>query len=294
MGDRAGPRRYALRMTAAPPPPNTTDPALLARFADGLGQFAVNLTAAAVVLVVTLWASGFLAGMVHRALERWPRTRDDATLQGFASASVRVLVLALGLVTVLQRLGVQTASILAVLGAASLAVGLALQGTLGNVAAGVMLLLLRPYRVGDWVEVGGKSGLVRRLDLFHTELTDADGLRVIVPNSKAFGEVIINHTANAARRIGLDFQAAYEDDPRRAAEILRATAAADARVMAEPPPWADVTAYGDAAATVTLRAWCAQGVYDDLRSDLLRKGRAAISPAADRPAESGTPAGPPP
>jgi small conductance mechanosensitive channel len=134
------------------------------------------------------------------------RRAPDLTLQTFVSSMVRYVILAIGFVAMLQQLGVKTTSIVAVLGAASLAVGLALQGALSNVAAGVMILLFRPYRVGDIIETGGKKGTVKALDLVITELATADNLKIVIPNNKVFGDVIVNHSHHGQRRVDVTFR----------------------------------------------------------------------------------------
>ncbi|HUH09404.1 MAG TPA: mechanosensitive ion channel domain-containing protein, partial [Brevundimonas sp.] len=149
----------------------TVDAAILAKVADMAGDLAINLTIAALIFVVTLFVARWASGVTRRVLGRMRAFRHDQTVLSFAAQVVRVVIIIIGLIAVLQRLGVQTTSIIAVLGAASLAVGLALQGTLSNVAAGVMLLVLRPYRVGEVIDVGGASGTVQKLDLFTTQLT---------------------------------------------------------------------------------------------------------------------------
>ncbi|MDP8916219.1 MAG: mechanosensitive ion channel, partial [Pseudomonadota bacterium] len=150
--------------TPARSAPDLAEHAAVARkLADVLGDFAVNLILAALILALTVWASRWAAQIVRRALERFSKTRGDRTLQGFGSSAARWAVLIVGLIAVLTRLGVATTSIIAVVGAASLAIGLALQGTLGNVASGVMLLVLRPYQVGDYVEIAGRQGVVTAL-----------------------------------------------------------------------------------------------------------------------------------
>ena len=169
-----------------------------------MGQLAVSLVIAALILGFTLWASGWAAGLVRRALGQLQRPgAPDATLQGFMASLVRWVIIVVGLMAVLEQLGVRATSILAVLGVASLAIGLALQGALSNVAAGVMILILRPYRVGHVVEINGKVGTVKRLDLFMTELSDPDNLDIFMPNGKVFGDTIINYSSPANRRMEL-------------------------------------------------------------------------------------------
>ena len=206
------------------------DSELLRHAADAAGGLAVNLALALMILLATLWAARWLGELTGRAIERAHRSQPhDTTLQSFAASLVRYFVIIIGLVGVLQQLGVKATSVIAVLGAASLAVGLALQGALSNVAAGVMLLVLRPYRVGDQVEINGKAGTVKGLDLFATRLADAENRSVFVPNAKVFGEVIVNQTSTQSRRVQLDFTIDFADDAQAACELLLAVAAEEAR-----------------------------------------------------------------
>ena len=247
------------------------DSELLRHAADAAGGLAVNLALAGLILAGTIWASNWLSRLTARAIARAHRRAPaDTTLQTFAASLVRYFVIVVGLVGVLQQLGVKATSVIAVLGAASLAIGLALQGALANVAAGVMLLILRPYRVGDGVEIHGKQGTVKGLDLFSTRLSNAENLSVFVPNAKAFGEIIVNQSAPATRRAQLDFTIDYEDDLDRALELLLACAAAEPRVAATPAPWAKLTALTERGATVSLRVWTSPKDLEDTQYDLLK------------------------
>ena len=247
------------------------DEVMVRQLAGVAGSFSVRLAVALLILAVTIWASKRLAVLARRAVHRLPRHHPaDQTLGDFISAAVRYLVIAVGVVAVLQQLGVQATSVLAVLGAASLAVGLALQGTLGNVAAGVMILVLRPYRVGDNVELNGRQGRVVDLDLFHTKVIDFDGLTLYFPNGEVFGELIVNLTQSGRRRIDLTFGVDYEDDLDLALRLLTETAGADPRVMADPAPWARVTSLGDSAVNVTLRCWATPEDWQNTRFDLTK------------------------
>lgn len=248
----------------------TGDESLLHKFSDAAGDIAVNLTIALVVLVLTLWAAGWLSSVVKRSLARIPgRRAPDQTLQMFIASIVRYGVLIFGLVAILQQLGVQAASILAVLGAASLAIGLAMQGTLSNVAAGVMLLMLRLYRVGDFVEINGRMGTVKALDLFTTELVSPEGLKVVMPNGKVFGEMVINYSSPDIRRMEITIGIDYEDDIQTALDVMLAAAKADERILADPEPWAKCTGFADSAVNVTLRAWAPLPVFWDSYHDML-------------------------
>ncbi|HLK25431.1 MAG TPA: mechanosensitive ion channel family protein [Caulobacteraceae bacterium] len=246
-------------------------------FFDDAGALAVNLVVAGAIFALTLWAARVAAGLVRRAVGRVQRPgAKDPTLQGFLGSLARWVVIVLGVMAVLEQLGVRTTSILAVVGAASIAIGLAMQGALGNVAAGVMLLVLRPYRVGDVVEIDGRTGTVQRLDLFMTELADADNLAIYVPNGKAFGDVVINYSSPKTRRMELDFPIDYGEDQGRAQTLLIECAKADARILKTPAPWSKTTALGEHAVTVTLRCWVRPEVYWEARFDLIERATEAL------------------
>jgi len=253
------------------------DTELWRRLLASAGDLAVNLLIAGAILVLTLWASGWAARTVRRGIGRLTRSSGaDTTLQSFVASLTRWTVIVVGVTAVLQQLGVRETSILAVLGAASLAVGLAIQGALSNVAAGVMILIIRPYRVGDVVEVNGRSGTVKSLDLFATLLSDADNLDVFVPNSKVFGDVIINYSTPANRRMELIFRIDYGDDLDQALAVLLDCAK---RVLAKPPPDARVTVLGDSAVTLALHAWAPVNVYWDVRFEMIRRAKLAMDAA---------------
>ena len=247
------------------------DSELLRHLIDATGGLAVNLLLAGLILAVAIWVANRASRLTSRAVAHAHRHGPpDSTLQSFLASLVRYLVIVIGLIAVLDQLGVKATSVIAVLGAASLAIGLALQGALANVAAGVMILILRPYRVGDMVEINGRQGRVQGLDLFSTRLTDPDSLNIFVPNAKAFGEIIINQTSPKVRRAQLDFGIDYDDDVDRALEILLACAAADPRVVDDPKPWAKLTELKDSSVQVTLRAWLSTADYWDGRYDLIK------------------------
>jgi small conductance mechanosensitive channel len=243
----------------------------ITKVGDITSDVAINLCIAFAILALTLWLSRWASKFATALLKRWPRTHNDLTLQDFVGSLARYAVLILGLIAMLRRLGVETASIITVLGAASLAVGLALQGTLTNVAAGVMLLVLRPYQVGDTVVIAGKTGTVERLDLFNSELRDGDNLKIVVPNSKSFGDVIVNMSDMKTRRMELTFGIGYDDDIGEALALLLKCCADDPRILTDPAPWANITDLGASAVNLTLRAWAKMDVYWDARYAMLRR-----------------------
>jgi small conductance mechanosensitive channel len=236
-----------------------------------LGRMALNLGVAALILIATFWIATWASKLAREATGRFHRHDEpDTVLQGFIASVVRYAVWIMGGVAVLQQVGVQTTSVLAVLGAASLAIGLALQGGLSNVAAGVMILLLRPYRIGDRVEIAGKVGRVRGLDLFITRVHDLDNSVVFIPNSKALGDIIVNYTMTDNRRIVMNFNIDLHDNVDLALAVLIDVARNDDRIVDQPPPWAKVTAINDSSVTVTLRAWTSPRGYRDTRFDLIK------------------------
>lgn len=255
------------------------DAAILAKAMDLLGDFAVNLAIAAIIFVLTLLAARWASGAARKILGRTRLVRRDPTVLAFMVQIVRVVVIIIGMIAVLQRLGVQTTSIIAVLGAASLAVGLALQGTLSNVAAGVMLLILRPYRVGEAIDVGGASGTVQKLDLFTTQLTNANNHKIVIPNSKVLSDVIVNLTGQRTRRIEIKFIVGYGENLKDACAVLASVAKVNDRVLKDPAPWTGVTGLLDSAVQITLHAWVNNADWWQTQSDLMQAGKEALDEA---------------
>lgn len=250
------------------------DENLLHKFIDAAGDLAVNLVVGLIILVVTLWAAGWASRLVRRLIAQAHRHGPpDVTLQTFAGSLARYVVIIVGFVAVLSQLGVQTTSILAVLGAASLAVGLALQGALSNVAAGVMLLLFRPYRVGDVVEIAGRTGTVQALDLFVTELATPDNVKVVFPNGKVFGDVIVNTSFHERRRVDVTFRVDLKRDVPALLAALKARAEANPLVQKEPAVGAEVTGISEAFVEGAVRAWVERTDYGSVKADLLLAAR---------------------
>jgi len=214
-----------------------------------------NIGWAAAILAITLMLSGMASDAVKRASRRLVHKDGDRTLLEFFSQVVRWIVLAVGLVAVLNRLGVQTASLLTVLGAASLAIGLALQGTLGNVAAGLMILFNKPYRIGDTVYLGDVKGTVHRLGLFATEINTLDGVRVFVPNTKAFTNEITNIATNAALRLEVLVDVAYDTDLRQALDILMDIAMKQPERLSTHEPVVGLTEFAASGITARVLLW---------------------------------------
>lgn len=228
----------------------------------------LRILGAVAVLVLGLTAAKWLRRLVRRGLGR---TRVEPTVIPFLTGLVYWLAVAFVGVAVLGLFGIPTASLVAVLGAAGLAVGLAMQGTLSNFAAGVMLLVFRPFNVGDFVEVAGTEGKVREMGIFFTELTTRDNRRVTVPNSEIFGTVITNFTANDIRRIDLMIGVGYEDDLSVAAETMHRVLASVDGVLDEPEPVVEVHELAGSSVNFVVRPWCRTEEYWSVRWALTRR-----------------------
>jgi small conductance mechanosensitive channel len=229
--------------------------------------YGLQILYAIIVLIVGRMIAGAIRNGLRRALEKG---NVDATLVPFLTNAAYYLVLAVVLIAVLQFFGIQTASLIAVLGAAGLAVGLALQGTLSNFSAGVMLLLFRPFKIGDYVEVGGTAGGVQEIGIFTTTLNTPDNVRIIVPNSSVFGQTIKNYTANDTRRNDLVMGISYGDDIGKAIETIQSVLNSDERVLKDPVPVIAVNELADSSVNLVVRPWCAKADYWALRWDLTR------------------------
>jgi small conductance mechanosensitive channel len=246
----------------------------LASLAFGL---AVDVVAAIVILIIGWMIAGWASGAVRRAGDR--SDRFDRTLTSVFVRGVRWGILAITLVTVLGRFGVQTTSIIAVLGAAGLAIGLALQGALSNVAAGVMILGLRPFRLGDAVDIGGTLGTVDDIGLFATKLTTFDGVVVHQPNSNIWGTEIKNYSQAQLRRVDIPVGIGYGDDVAKAMEIAQGVLDAEERILDEPATLIAVDSLGDNAVNLLVRGWTRPGDFFATKLDLTRRIKEAFDDA---------------
>jgi small conductance mechanosensitive channel len=233
-----------------------------------LAQWGMRVLGALAVLVIGLVVARSVRSAIRRTLTR---NQTDPTLIPFASSLAYYLTVTFVIVAVLGMFGVEVTSIIAVLGAAAFAVGLALQGTLSNFAAGVMLLLFRPFKVGDAVDTGGTMGSVVEIGIFFTTLNTPDNVRVVVPNSSVWGQTIKNYAANETRRIDMVVGVSYTDDLGKAMEIIREVLGGDTRVLAEPAPTVAVSEMADSSVNIVVRPWCDRKAYWDLRFDLTRR-----------------------
>ena len=243
-------------------------------------EMATELAELGVQYVVTIGSAlaVLLFGMMLAALfQRWTRNalmrvdRFDRTLALFIAKVVKYVTQILVLVTVLAQFGVQTTSMIAALGAAGLAIGLALQGTLANIAAGIMVLVLRPFNVGDYIDAGGISGTVDEIGLFVSQLRTADGVFVCAPNSQLWSSVITNYSRHPTRRLELAIGIGYDDDIEKALKTLHDLTVRDERVLRDPAPAVMVKSLDDSAVTIAVRAWSTTDDFWSLTWDLTRE-----------------------
>lgn len=227
--------------------------ALISEITQIVTEGGVNLLLAIGILIVGYMVAGAVKRSIIRMTDKNPRF--DRTLSNFFASMARYGILLVVFIAVLNRFGVETTSLVAAIGAAAFAVGLALQGTLSNVASGVMLVFFRPYSLGDFVEVAGVSGSVKDINLFTTELATPDNKTIIVPNGQAWGGVITNYTVKPTRRVDITFSISYDDDISKAMDVIRAHYEADERVHKDPEFFVGVVAHGASSIDIVARAW---------------------------------------
>ena len=215
-------------------------------------QYGLALVGAIVIFIVGRWLAGVLSRMSQRLLSR---TDVPPALTGFVKNIVYYLILVLAIVAALQNLGVQTTSLIAILGAAGLAIGLALEGALSNFAAGVLIIFFRPFRIGDLVEIADKFGQVDEIQIFNTILVTPDNKTVIIPNSQVTSEPIVNYTKRGLMRVDMVFGIGYEDDLRKAKRVLEEILAADERIVQDPAPTVVVSELADSSVNFTVRPY---------------------------------------
>ncbi len=230
--------------------------------------YSVKLIAALLIFLIGKWLSRKLANLITRVLEK---NNIDITLIRFSEGIIYYALLILVLIAAAGQLGVNTASFLTIVGAAGLAIGLALKDSLSNFASGVMLILFRPFQVGDFVTAGGVTGNVKGIDIFNTILNTPDNQKVIVPNSNITTDVITNVTANDTRRVDLVIGIGYEDDILKAKETLHAIIKDEKRVLEDPATNIAVSELGDSSVNLVVRPWVKTSDYWDVYFTLTEK-----------------------
>ncbi|MEM8853451.1 MAG: mechanosensitive ion channel family protein, partial [Pseudomonadota bacterium] len=234
-----------------------------------------------VIALVVLFVGWRLARLAQSLFERWIERSDhmDPIVEQFLSSLLYYGLLVILLIIALNLFGVQTASLIAVLGAASLAIGLALQGSLTSLAAGVMIILIRPFKIGDYVEINGHAGTVKTITLFLTELATYDNVQKLLPNSEVWGNTVTNYSVYATRLLDIEVGIDYEDDIEAGLKVLRDLGEGHDQVLAEPAPNAFASDLGESSVDLTLRIWVAASDYWPLKRELTKAAKEAIEEA---------------
>lgn len=231
-------------------------------------EYGMSAIGAIVLFVVGRMVAGWARNKMSAGLTK---AGTDSSLIPFFSSMLYYVILGFVIVAVLNLFGIETTSLIAVFASAGLAIGLALQGTLSNFAAGVMLLVFRPIRVGDFVEVAGQSGTVKEIAIFNTVLNTGDNVRVVIPNGAVYGDTVKNYSFNDTRRVDLVMGIGYGDNIGTAIEIIERVITGDSRTLQDPAPTIAVAELGDSSVNLVVRPWCAASDYWGLRWDLIRK-----------------------
>jgi small conductance mechanosensitive channel len=245
------------------------------RLGSLLFMYGTHFLGALVVALVGLFVASRVERITRRALLAAPHL--DPTVGAFLSSLAYYAVLLVVVLIILQVIGIQATSIVAVLGAATLAIGLALQGTLSNVAAGIMLLIYRPFRLGDNIEVAGKKGIVRNLNLFMTELASSDNVQVLIPNAQVWGPAALtNFSVYPSRRVSVTVPVALDSNVEAIESRMRAVLDQDARISKTPPPDVTTSRLTDKLVELSVQFWAKASHADAVRADLIRSLVAAV------------------
>jgi len=235
--------------------------------------YGLKVVGAFIIFAVGRWGAKLLSKLVNKAMAK---ARVDKTLVTFSENLSYTLLLVFVVIAAATTAGVPTTSFIAVLGAASLAVGLALQGSLANFAAGVLMIIFKPMTVGDVVEIGGVKGTVKEIQIFNTVMDTADNVRAIIPNAKVTGDNIKNYTANGTRRVDLVIGVSYDDDLKKTKEVIEGVLAADRRVLKEPASTVAVSELADSSVNFVVRPWVKSEDYWDIYFGVTQKVKEAL------------------
>lgn len=248
--------------------------ALWATYGPVVINFGSKAVGALAVLIVGLRLASWLGGVVRK--QALKRDNIDDTLGNFFGSIIRWAITAAVFVTVLQVFGVSATSFVAILGALTLAIGLSMQGALGNIAAGVMIMIFRPYRLGDFVEIAGEAGTIKDINLFQTVMATPDNVKVMVPNSQAIDGVISNYSGYDVRRVDVIFGIDYDDDMDAAITIIRRILDTDSRILREPEPFVKVVNLGDSSVDIASRSWVNADDYWDVKFHITKAVKEAF------------------
>jgi small conductance mechanosensitive channel len=235
---------------------------------DLVTKHGMNLIGGIVILIAGWMFAKWASAVTRRMLAKSDKV--DAMVRGFIANIVKYVIMAAVLIAVLNQFGVETTSLIAVLGAAGLAIGLALQGTLSNVAAGVMLLIFRPFTIGQYVQVAGQGGTVKEVSLFTTELATPDNVQVIIPNASVWGSAVVNYSHHDTRRIDFILSISYGDNIDQALAAAKQVVDIESRVLPDPAPLYVVSELADSSVNVIARIWVKSADYWDVKFALTK------------------------
>ncbi len=236
-------------------------------------DYGLRVLAALAIFFIGKWVALILTNLIGRAMTK---ARIELTLVNFVKNVCYVGLIVFVAIAALSALGIQTAQFIAVIGAAGLAVGLALQGSLANFASGVLLIMFKPFKVGDFVELAGTKGTVQAVHIFNTVLNTLDNIRVTIPNAQVTGGSILNYTVNGTRRVDLVFGVSYGDDINKAKKVIEGVLADDARILKEPAPTVAVLALADSSVNFAVRPWVKPTDYWGVYFDVTAKVKLAL------------------
>lgn len=240
-------------------------------------QWIPTLVGALLILVIGFWFANRMSNWVKKLMGKYEHI--DPLLGNFFASILRYTIIAVTLLAVLGKFGVETTSFIAIFGAAGLAVGLALQGTLSNLAAGVMLMIFRPFKIGDFVNCAGQTGSITKVGIFITEMTTPDNVQILLANGDIWGSAITNFAAHDTRRFDLVYGVGYGADINKAMDVITKVLEAESRVHTDPAPMVAVTNLGESSVDITARAWCARSDFFVLQCDLRKAVKEALDAA---------------
>lgn len=229
-------------------------------------EYGVRIIGAIAIFVIGKWIAKKLSGLIKKVMERG---EIDPTLSAFIASIIDIILMVVVVLAAIKNLGIDTTSFIAILGAAGLAVGLALQGTFGNIGSGVILILFRPFEVGNFVSVGGESGTVEAITLFNTTLLTPDNKVILIPNSTVASGNITNFSKKEERRVDFVFGIGYDDDLKLAKATLQEIIDADARILKDPASFIGVGELGDSSVNFTVRVWVKASDYWGVHFDTI-------------------------
>ncbi len=235
---------------------------------DFATSYGINVIGAIIILIIGRIAAGIFRNIIRKVLRR---SRTDESIVSFVGSLSYVLVMVFTVIAVLRKFGIETASFVAVLAAGGFAIGFALQGSLSNFASGILILVFRPFKIGDYIKAAGIGGSVKEIRLFNTILATPDNVKVIVPNSKIYGDVIKNYAGYDTRRVDMVFGIGYDSSIPRAYDIIQKILDADQRILNDPPLTIAVSELADSSVNFVVRPWVKREDYWNVKCDVTRK-----------------------